>query len=313
MTTGAEAESRDVVAGRVAELLALVERTLGSVLPAPDAVELDQFASRRLVEAMRYSLGTPGKRLRPLLCLAAAEACGADPQPLAAFASGLEMIHAYSLIHDDLPAMDDDELRRGQPTNHIVYGDGMAILAGDGLLTEAFGVLLRPVADPALQMRVVAEVALAAGYTGMVGGQAADLMAEGLQAEEELLHSIHARKTGALIRSSVRAGALLGGGCDKDLATLTAFASRFGLAFQIADDVKDEIMPETVSGKTGGSDREAGKVTYPSLFGIEGSLGRCREELELSVAALRGLGGRAAMLELVARDSIAPVLEAAGG
>jgi geranylgeranyl diphosphate synthase type II len=307
---GSDSESRRLqAAARVEEMAALVERSLESALPGTSDSALTEFASGLLVESMRYSLATPGKRVRPLLCLGGVEAVGADPLPFVRFAGALEMIHAYSLVHDDHPAMDDDELRRGLPTNHMVYGGGMAILAGDGLLTEAFSTMIEPLADIETQLRVIAEVSRAAGWAGMVGGQAADLMAENMEADELVLRSLHARKTGALICASVRAGAMLGRGGPEALGAVSAFGERFGLAFQIADDVKDEIAPTSVTGKQGGRDREAGKMTYPALYGVEGSRSRCREELERAIAALGPLGPAACLLEVIARDAVAPAFE----
>jgi geranylgeranyl diphosphate synthase, type II len=291
---------------RIAHFALLVESALSQALSEEDEAPLDLPGAVRLAESMRYSLRMPGKRLRPLLLLAAADAVGPGADRFVRFAAGLEMIHAYSLIHDDLPAMDDDTLRRGQPTNHIVYGDGIAILAGDGLLTEAFVAMLEPVVDARVQNSVVAEVARAAGREGMVGGQAADLLAEGMPPDEGSLRSIHSRKTGALILAAVRAGARLGGASEEELDALGRFALAFGLAFQIADDIKDEVAPPELTGKQPRGDREAGKMTYPALCGVDGARVRCREELERSVAALAALGDRAAALERLARDSVAP-------
>jgi len=292
---------------RLRELSTMVEDALGRALPETDDVAVrDAFACPRLIESMRYSLTAPGKRLRPLLLLSAVEAVGGDPKPLACFAVGVELIHAYSLIHDDLPAMDDDELRRGRATNHVVYGEAMAILAGDGLLTEAMVVMLDPVTEPRMQMRVVREIASAAGFHGMVGGQVADMMAEGAEPSEDLLISIHSRKTGALITAAVRAGGLLGGGGDDDLDALTVFAQHYGLAFQIADDIKDEVAPSEVSGKKGGGDRQAGKMTYPALFGIDGARERLNAEEKLALDALVDLGSRGSVLAQLARTSLSP-------
>jgi geranylgeranyl diphosphate synthase type II len=290
----------------------VVERALEATLPRAGQPSLQPFGAARLVESMRYSLETPGKRLRPLLLLCAADCVGGDASRLARFAAGVEMIHAYSLVHDDLPAMDDDDLRRGRATNHVVFGAGMATLAGDGLFTQAFVVLLDPVAESDVQISVVREIVRAAGYEGMVGGQAADLLAQGVSPDEALLRSMHARKTGALITASTRAGARLAGASAEHLDALTRFAQGYGVAFQIADDVKDEILPTEVSGKRRGGDREAGKMTYPSLFGIEGSRDRLRAELEAALAALGPLGARAAALELLARESVVAAFETNG-
>jgi geranylgeranyl diphosphate synthase type II len=294
---------------RLRELAALVERALDAVLPSacrPDREAPDRFGQARLLEAMRYSLQTPGKRLRPLLLLASAQAVGADPLPLVRFACGVELIHAYSLVHDDLPAMDDDDLRRGQPTNHVVYGEGMAILAGDGLLAQAAVVMLEPTCDPAVQLEVTRDIMAAAAFAGMVGGQAADLLAEGIEPDLAVLAGIHRRKTGALIAAAARGGAALGGADARQLGVLGRFADRFGLAFQIADDIKDEIAPSEVTGKRPGGDREAGKLTYPSLVGIDGALEICRTELDAAIAELAPLGDRATILETLARECVAP-------
>ncbi|HXC51583.1 MAG TPA: farnesyl diphosphate synthase [Candidatus Limnocylindrales bacterium] len=315
-----------------ARLAAIVEEALSSALPALDSKGAEGFGVDRLVESMRYSLRTPGKRIRPLLLLAVAESLGTPASKLARFAAGLEMIHAYSLIHDDLPAMDDDDLRRGMPTNHVVYGDGMAILAGDALLTEAFVVMLEPVAEARLQARAIQEIARAAGREGMVGGQAADLMADAIHGgrlhnegavasvvraaaparEVELLQAIHARKTGALLRVAARAGALLAGAGESDLACLTEFGTRFGLAFQIADDIKDETAPTAVTGKREGGDRLSGKLTYPALFGIDGSHALLQDELAAAVESLAAFSRDATSIIQVATDAVATATDLAG-
>ncbi len=330
--TGASPRTPSVVA----RLAVLVEEALESSLPPLVRRGAATFGVDRLVESMRYSLRTPGKRVRPLLLLAVAESLGTPAQRLVRFAAGLEMIHAYSLIHDDLPVMDDDDLRRGLPTNHVVFGDGMAILAGDALLTEAFIVMLEPVAEAGVQARVVREIALAAGREGMVGGQAADLMADGLHggarqdgivpgadrrapvpagfedADVALLQAIHARKTGALLRVAARAGAMLAGAAEADLERLTTFGERFGLAFQIADDIKDETAPTAVTGKREGGDRLSGKLTYPSLFGVPRSLELLREELAAALGALDALSCDPSAIVQVATDAVAPALRGAG-
>ncbi len=305
-----------------ARLVALIEEALASSLPALTPAGASSFGVDRLVESMRYSLQTPGKRIRPLLLLAVAETFGTPAERLARFAAGLEMIHAYSLIHDDLPAMDDDDLRRGLPTNHVVYGDGMAILAGDALLTEAFVVMMEPVEEACFQGRAIQEIARAAGREGMVGGQAADLMAESVRAGDEapggvkadvaLLQAIHARKTGALLRVSAWAGGLLAGASDEDLDHLEKFGRRFGLAFQIADDIKDETAPTSVTGKREGGDRMSGKLTYPAMFGVERSLAMLADELEAANAALAPLSHDPAFLMQIAADAVAPALRGRG-
>ena len=239
-----------------------------------------------LVEAMRYSLLGGGKRLRPLLVIASAEgvaqAIGASEAAArdAAMpaACAIEMIHTYSLIHDDLPSMDDDDLRRGRPTSHVVHGEGMAILAGDGLQAEAFRLLAREPQGyhPALMMRKLKAIGLiadAAGAPGMVGGQAIDLAAVGSRdgMTAETLRDMHSRKTGALIRASVAAGAVMGGATDALFAALDQYGTEIGLAFQIVDDILDEEGSAASLGKTAGKDKAAGKPTYPALFGLDRS------------------------------------------
>lgn len=261
--------------------------------------------------AMQYSLLGGGKRLRPLLVLASAEgvaqAIGASESAARDLAMpaacALEMIHTYSLIHDDLPSMDDDELRRGRPTSHVVYGEGMAILAGDGLQAEAFRLLAREPQGlhPTLMMRklrVLALVAEAAGPAGMVGGQAVDLAAVGREpgagSREPLgpdgLRDMHARKTGALIRASVAAGAIMGGATDSLFASLDQYGTEIGLAFQIVDDILDEEGSAASLGKTAGKDRAAGKPTYPAFFGLERSRALAAECHARARAALERSG-----------------------
>jgi geranylgeranyl pyrophosphate synthase len=262
-------------------------------------------------EAMRYSLMAGGKRLRPLLTLAAADAiarrAGTPPdmaRPLALPAAcAIEMIHTYSLIHDDLPAMDDDTLRRGRPTLHVVAGDGMAILAGDGLQAAAFALLAREPASGdgsvgARKLRVIEVIAEAAGPAGMVGGQAIDLQAvrpgPGMAAaalDAAAVEGMHARKTGALIRAAAVAGAIMAGADDTQIAAIDCYAAEIGLAFQIVDDILDVEACSDALGKTAGKDRAAGKPTYPALFGLERSrtlAGDClaRAEDALAVAGL---------------------------
>lgn len=275
---------------------ALIEATLPTLLPAAPAV---------IDAAMRYSLLGGGKRLRPLLVLAAAEAVAANPdrardEALPA-ACAVEMIHTYSLIHDDLPAMDDDSLRRGRPTSHVVHGEGLAILAGDGLQAEAFAVLARWPAspDPAVQarkLRTLLLVAEASGAAGMVGGQAIDLAADPAHAsrtgrqpdrlEAPALSDMHARKTGALIRASVLAGAVMGGAGEPAIAALDDYAREIGLAFQIVDDVLDVEGASAELGKTAGKDAASGKPTFVSLHGLDGARALAAACLERAEAAL---------------------------
>jgi geranylgeranyl diphosphate synthase type II len=335
-TTAESANPANAAEAQVEELSSRLESSLAAVVPglsgagaADAATPSREFGVDRLVESMRYSLQTPGKRVRPLLLLAAARGLGASLESSLPFATALEMIHAYSLIHDDLPAMDDDELRRGQPTNHVLFGDGMATLAGDGLLTEAFCLLMACGTDPALTLLVAGEFARAAGVQGMVGGQAADLMAEGLQSDDddcvaavdgdkhgdraELLRAIHRRKTGELLQVSAVAGALLAGADSAQLAAADDFGLHFGLAFQIADDLKDELLDTAATGKRAGGDRARGKLTYPAVHGVARSLELGRAELTAALAALAPLGPAGELLQHIASSSVVPVFELAAG
>jgi geranylgeranyl diphosphate synthase type II len=261
----------------------------------------------RVVEAMRYSLFAGGKRLRPMLALAAAESIAlanhddvdwARAQALPV-ACALELIHTYSLVHDDLPAMDDDTLRRGRPTSHMVFGEGQAILAGDALLTEAFALMAREPEDPdaaSRKLRAIRIVAEAAGPCGMVGGQAIDLEAAGAPSafDGDSLQAMHARKTGALIRASAAAGAVVAGATPAQFAAIEEFATELGLAFQIVDDILDVEGLSADLGKTAGKDAAAGKPTYPSLFGLAVSRHMAAQCVERAVAALarEALGGQ---------------------
>ncbi len=230
---------------------------------------------QRLRDSMEYSLFAGGKRIRPALLFAAVESLGKTHEHAVAAACAIEMIHTYSLIHDDLPAMDDDDMRRGKPTNHIVYGEAMAILAGDGLLTHAFYVLSTAAsvgkASTEATLAAVAELAKLAGIGGMVSGQAADIMGEqGVTSLEQLI-AIHREKTGALIAGSLKIGGLLGGANARQLAALDQFGYKIGLAFQIQDDVLDLTGTTEKLGKPQKSDEKSQKVTYPYFLGIEGS------------------------------------------
>lgn len=256
-------------------------------------------------EAMRYSLFAGGKRVRPILAIAAAEALGANTAGLLPIASAIELIHTYSLIHDDLPAMDDDDLRRGRPTCHKVYGEAVAILAGDGLLTMAFEVLSDPArlkVVPARRMlSIIREIAVASGVFGMVGGQVVDIESEGKEIDFPTLEYIHTHKTGALIRGSVRVGAIYAGASEKRLRALTRYGEFVGLAFQIADDILDIIGKEDVLGKDIGSDIEKGKKTYPSMFGLDESRRRAEEVVGKAIAFLDGFDRKADPLREIAR------------
>ena len=248
-----------------------------------------------LRDAMRYSLLAGGKRLRPILCLAACELVGGDASKAMPTAVALEMIHTMSLIHDDLPAMDNDDLRRGRPTNHKVYGDAMAILAGDALLSRAFEMVAVRSADvPAERLvKVVGELALVSGAPGLVGGQVVDLECEGKQVDLETLEYIHLHKTAALLRACVVAGALIGGASDAQVQAMRTYANGIGLAFQIVDDILDVTASSEVLGKTAGKDLLADKTTYPKLIGLESSRTRALELVGEAKAALQPWKDRA--------------------
>jgi geranylgeranyl diphosphate synthase type II len=274
---------------------AQVEEALARFLPAPPACPPAVF------EAMRYSLLAGGKRLRPILTLAAAETTGGAVSADRALALALpaacaiEFIHTYSLIHDDLPAMDDDSLRRGRPTNHVVHGEGMAILAGDGLLTEAFVLIAREPAEAALtarKLKTIALVAAAAGAAGMVGGQALDLEAVGAATtfDEASLQDMHARKTGALVRASAVAGAVMAGADDDVIHAVEEYGTHLGLAFQIVDDILDVEGEARDLGKTAGKDAKAGKPTYPAIHGLDASRRLADEHMENALVALTRAG-----------------------
>jgi geranylgeranyl diphosphate synthase type II len=274
-----------------------VEAALSAVLPSsPDCPAV-------VADAMRYSLTAGGKRLRPILCLASADSVGGDRALAMPAACAIELIHTYSLIHDDLPAMDDDVMRRGRPTLHVVAGEGMAILAGDGLLTEAFHLLSRqPVTtDPAIaarKLRVIETIAAAAGPIGMVGGQALDLAAVAPAAtgagaallDAEALNTMHRKKTGALIRASAVTGAIMGGGDDRQIDAIDRAAAELGLAFQIVDDVLDIEGASADLGKTVGKDEAAGKATYPRLYGLAASKQMAADCLARAHATLSAAG-----------------------
>jgi len=270
-----------------------IDEALLAALPSPPS------CPAAVADAMRYSISAGGKRLRPILCLASAEAVGGDWRQAIPAACGVEFIHTYSLIHDDLPAMDNDTLRRGQPALHVIAGEALAILAGDGLLTEAFALMAREPrnADSSLaarKVRVIEIVAAGAGAAGMVGGQAIDLAcvtpdAHGAMPtplDADALRAMHARKTGALIRAAASAGAVIGGGSDAQIDAIDRAATDFGLAFQIIDDVLDVEGESADLGKTAGKDAAAGKTTYPALYGLAASKRMAHECLERAAAAL---------------------------
>jgi geranylgeranyl diphosphate synthase type II len=273
-----------------------VQADLDRLLPKLQAVLTGAFQSgeaKRLAEAACYSLEAGGKRVRPVLCMLAAEAVGGTADQALPGALALEYIHTYSLIHDDLPAMDDDDLRRGRPTNHKVFGEGHAILAGDALLTEAFGVLAGADLDPLRRAEALVLLAEGAGWRGMAGGQALDLEGEKLESYDlEHLQRIHRLKTGALLRASVEIGAVLGGASSQARAALRAYGEAIGLAFQIQDDILDATASDADLGKRAGKDAARGKITYPSLLGLEGARKALDAATETAVCHLASLPNR---------------------
>lgn len=255
-----------------------------------------------LVESMQYSLMAGGKRLRPVLCLVWAELGGGAMEPALDFACAIECIHTYSLIHDDLPAMDDDDLRRGKPSNHKQFDEATAILAGDGLLTEAF-TLAAAVPLPADRvLKALHQLSVAAGPRGMVGGQMLDMKMEGQTVDLEQMREMNAKKTGAMIESSCVTGAILGGGDSRVQALASAYGRALGLAFQVTDDILDVVGDEAQLGKPVGSDEARGKSTYPALLGLEQSRVLAKERVDQAVAALSGFTHpRAVFLRAIAQ------------
>ena len=262
----------------------------------------------QLHRAMRYSLLAGGKRLRPALVLSAGEAFGAPADDLMPAACAIEMIHTYSLIHDDLPAMDNDDLRRGRPTCHKAFSEAVAILAGDALLTQAFRVLAAdaPKRDAERQLRVIREVATAAGTVeALIGGQMADIESEGKEIDASTLEYIHRSKTGAMISASVVVGATIAGASEDQIERLREYGQRIGLAFQIADDILDVTSTSEQLGKTPGKDQAANKATYASIHGIPASQARARELVDEAIGIVSSLGLETHLLEEIARFIIA--------
>jgi len=282
------------------EKITQVDAALEQYLPQ------EEERPQNLHKAMRYSIFAGGKRVRPILLLAACEAVGGAIDRAMPAACAMEMIHTYSLIHDDLPAMDDDDFRRGRPTNHKVFGEAIAILAGDGLLTEAFKLMASPAlsagADPAARIAVISEIATCAGSYGMVGGQVVDMESEGqLEMDLPTVQYIHTHKTGALIKASVVAGALLGGADEQQLAAIRRYGEAAGLAFQIADDILDIEGTTEEIGKDAGSDEARGKVTYPAVMGLAAAKQEAQAMMDEALHALSIFGTEADPLREIAR------------
>src|SRR5215470_11340675 len=277
----------------------LIDVTLERLVPPESA------PPQTIHKAMRYSLFAGGKRIRPILCLAAASAVSSEAPGVLNAACALELIHTYSLIHDDLPAMDNDDFRRGKPTNHKIYGDALAILAGDALLTMAFDFCSNPDlmkgCDPVRQVRLIQELAYGSGNMGMVGGQVFDIQAENKDIDLTTLQNIHKHKTGMLIRAAVRMGALAAGADDRQLDDLTSYAEDVGLAFQIADDVLNVTGTREELGKNPNTDAERGKKTYPTFYGAEGARKLADDCVARAIARLSPFGLAADPLREIAQ------------
>ena len=284
----------------LSEQRSIVEEALNRYMLKPDG----PFGKN--IEAMRYSLFAGGKRIRPILCLAAGAAVDDSPvthASLLSIACALECIHTYSLIHDDLPAMDDDALRRGKPTSHVLFGEAGAILAGDGLLTYAFDLLSDTITgtlSPSSRLRIISIIAKAAGSLGMVGGQSLDIMSENTEFPFETLQTIHRSKTGALITCSVQAGSIAANATAAQYDSLTVYGDNIGLAFQIVDDLLNATATTEQLGKAAGSDAEHGKATYPAYFGIDETRRLAREAVNRAVDALKDFDTRAEPLRELA-------------
>ena len=281
----------------------IVNKALDRLLPGEN--EFPQ----KLHKAMRYSVFAGGKRIRPVLVMASAETFGGLTDSIIDIACAVELIHTYSLIHDDLPAIDNDDMRRGMPTCHKVFGEAMAILAGDALLTSAFDVMANTHAstdeERLLLLKTIQEIARAAGSTGMVGGQVVDIESEGKDVAFPVLEYIHIHKTGELILASIRAGAIMKNAGDKELEAMTRYGEAIGLAFQIADDILDVEGNKEDTGKNVGGDVKKEKVTYPSILGIEESKKRARELTDIALASVEGFGKKAEPLKEIAKYIVA--------
>ena len=277
----------------------LVDKALEDCIPEPAGL------AREVIEAMRYSLFAGGKRIRPILCIAGAEAVGGSAHDVLGIACALELIHSYSLIHDDLPAMDDDDFRRGKPTNHKVFGEAVALLAGDGLLTLAFNLMARfglekPAEKDAI-LQGIDLIASAAGCKGMVGGQVVDIRYEGKNPDPTVVEYIHRHKTGALIAASVTSGTILAGGSEEEIRSANRYGQEIGLAFQIADDILNVEGNEEILGKGTGGDRERGKITYPLVYEISESKHIQDQLIDQAIEFLDTFDDRADPLREIAR------------
>ena len=279
----------------------LVEDLLIEMLPKTAVYQ------KSVIDSMEYSLKAGGKRLRPILLIEACRALGGDVKKAYPFACAVEMIHTYSLIHDDLPAMDDDDLRRGKPTNHKVFGEGIAILAGDGLLNYAHELMIKSIVEDVENKslpRAAYEISNAAGVYGMIFGQCADLEGEGKPVDLKTLEFIHRHKTGALITAPLKAGAIIGGATKEQLESIEKYGEAIGLAFQITDDILDVVGDEKSLGKKVGSDEANEKSTYPSIYGLEESREMAREQLEKALKQLEAFNDEADFFRELAKHIV---------
>jgi geranylgeranyl diphosphate synthase, type II len=274
-----------------------VDRALEQLLPA------EEEAPSTIHKAMRYSVFAGGKRVRPILTLASGQSLGGDKEVLLHLGAAIEMMHTYSLIHDDLPALDNDDLRRGHPTCHKVFGEAIAILAGDSLMTRCYQVLADlPGIQDSVKIRIISEIAAATGTVdGMIGGQVVDLESEGKSIDPETLEYIHHSKTGALLNACVRCGALAANANPAELHMLSEFGSKVGLVFQIVDDILDVTSSSEMLGKTAGKDEKVKKATYPALYGIEASRKKAKELAHSALEGIMGLGEQANALRSLAQ------------
>ena len=283
---------------------AYIEDLLKQYMPKEEGYQ------KTIFEAMNYSLSSGGKRLRPILTLESAKIIGGDVKEVIPCCVAIEMIHTYSLIHDDLPAMDNDDFRRGKPTNHKVFGDGMATLAGDALLNYAFEIMLKESLgkeNADIRLKAIYEIARGAGIYGMIGGQVVDIESENKSIEKEKLDFIHMNKTAAMIIGCMRAGAIMGNACEDDLQNITKYAKNIGLAFQIVDDILDIVGDEKALGKPVGSDIENHKSTYPSLIGLDESKKVATDLIKEAKDSIRKISGESRFLEdladyIISRD-----------
>ncbi len=283
----------------IKEKAKIVNQTLENYL------EFESMPFELLAESMRYSLFAGGKRVRPLLCLAACEVLDGKPEAAMPFACALEMIHTYSLIHDDLPSMDDDDLRRGRATNHKIYGEAQALLAGNSLLTLAYEICLdagkKDIVKPQTAVEILYDMSRAIGIMGVMGGQSLDILYEGKDLTLEQVETVCNHKTGELIITSIRAGALSADGPDEKVKALTDYGKAIGLAFQVADDILNITGDPEKLGKATGSDKDRGKTTFPAVLGLDGARNRAQELLDQALNALAPFGDEAWMLRDLAR------------